>query len=97
MSDPGHRDAILAAYARYDGDQRVSGLDDFEAFHDAVLPLLAPQLTGHEITQVLGALGFYEVIAQAHMLPTAPAPIAGLREKLQALIAVAPASAAVAP
>jgi hypothetical protein len=31
---------IIDAYARYDSDPRVSGPDDFEAFSDAVRPLL---------------------------------------------------------
>lgn len=31
---------ILDAYARYDSDPRVSGPDDYEAFKDAVIPLV---------------------------------------------------------
>lgn len=33
-------DPIRQAYARYDSDPRVSGMYDFEAFRDAVLPLV---------------------------------------------------------
>ena len=32
--------SVKDAYARYDADPRVNGIDDFEAFRDAVLPLL---------------------------------------------------------
>ena len=36
-------DPILDAYGRYDADPRVHGPDGYEAFLDAVLPLLEPQ------------------------------------------------------
>lgn len=61
MSAHSPEDAILAAYARYDGDQRVDGIDDYQAFREAVLPLLAASPATPDPATFAG--GLFEALA----------------------------------